>query len=57
VGRACHDPQADAAFFARLAERLERRQAIKPVDMNLYSPEFARVAVDEFVRLYREGAA
>jgi uncharacterized protein (UPF0261 family) len=56
-GRACHDAQADAAFFARLAERLERRQAIKPVDLNLYSPEFARVAVDEFVRLYREGAA
>ncbi|MGD0186837.1 MAG: Tm-1-like ATP-binding domain-containing protein [Roseiarcus sp.] len=55
-GRPMHDPAADAAFVARLREKLDRKDAIKEVDLNLYTPEFARVAVDEFVRLHREAA-
>ncbi len=55
-GRPMHDPEADAVFVARLREKLNRKDAIKEVDLNLYTPEFARVAVDEFVRLYREAA-
>jgi len=53
-GRPIYDPAADAAFVARLRERLTRKDAIKEVDMHLYTPEFARIAVDEFVRLYRQ---
>ena len=55
-GRPIHDPEADAAFVGRLREKLDRKDAIKEVDLNLYTPEFARVAVDEFVRLHREAA-
>ncbi len=51
-GRPLFDPAANAAFVARLRERLLRRDAVKEVDMHLYSREFARAAVDEFVRLY-----
>jgi len=53
-GRPIYDPAADAAFVARLRERLTRKDAIKEVDLHLYTPEFARIAVDEFVRLYRQ---
>jgi len=55
-GRPTYDPAADAAFVARLREKLVRKDAIKEVDLHLYTPEFARVAVDEFVRLYRQSA-
>ena len=55
-GRPIHDPESDAAFVGRLREKLDRKDAIKEVDLNLYTPEFARVAVDEFVRLHRESA-
>ncbi len=51
-GRPIHDPEADAAFVARLKEKLEEPSHVKEVDMHLYTPEFARVAVDEFVRLF-----
>ncbi|MDP1648529.1 MAG: Tm-1-like ATP-binding domain-containing protein [Rubrivivax sp.] len=53
AGRPIHDPQANAAFVARLKERIDDRARIKEFDLHLYTPEFARVAVDEFVRLYR----
>jgi uncharacterized protein (UPF0261 family) len=53
AGRTIHDPQADAAFVARLKERIADRSRIKEFDLHLYTPEFARVAVDEFVRLFR----
>jgi uncharacterized protein (UPF0261 family) len=49
-----YDPAADAAFVVRLREKLIRKDAIKEVDLHLYTPEFARVAVDEFVRLHRQ---
>jgi uncharacterized protein (UPF0261 family) len=55
-GQPIHDPSADAAFVERLREKLNRKDAITEVDLNLYTPEFARVAVDEFVRLHREAA-
>jgi uncharacterized protein (UPF0261 family) len=55
-GRPIYDPSADAAFVERLREKLNRKDAITEVDLNLYTPEFARVAVDEFVRLHREAA-
>jgi uncharacterized protein (UPF0261 family) len=51
-GRPIYDPAADAAFVARLEEKLNNKAAIKKVDLHLYTPEFARVAVDEFVRLF-----
>lgn len=53
-GRPIYDPAADASFVARLREKLVRKDSIKEVDLNLYTPEFARVAVDEFIRLYRQ---
>jgi uncharacterized protein (UPF0261 family) len=55
-GRPIYDPEADAAFVERLRERLNDKDAIKEVDLHLYTPEFARAAVDEFVRLYERAA-
>jgi uncharacterized protein (UPF0261 family) len=51
-GRPIFDPVADAAFVERLEERIENKAAIVKVDLHLYTPEFARVAVDEFSRLF-----
>jgi uncharacterized protein (UPF0261 family) len=51
-GRPLFDPAADAAFARRLKEQLEDRSAIVEVDLNLDTPEFARVAVNEFGRLF-----
>ena len=56
-GRPIHDPAADAAFVARLKERLDDPSHVKEVDMHLYTTEFARTAVDEFVRLYQGAGA
>jgi len=52
-GRPIYDPVADAAFVARLKEKIAAPANIKEVDLHLYTPEFARVVVDEFVRLYK----
>ena len=52
-GRIIYDPIADAAFVSRLKEKLDQPERVKEVDLHLYTPEFARVAVDEFVRLYK----
>lgn len=51
-GRPIYDPVADAAFVERLEQKVLAKGNIKKVDLHLYTPEFARVAVDEFVRLY-----
>jgi uncharacterized protein (UPF0261 family) len=51
-GRTIYDPAADAALVARLKERLADPSHVKEVDLHLYTPEFARVAVDEFLRLF-----
>jgi uncharacterized protein (UPF0261 family) len=51
-GRPIYDPAADAAFVARLKEQLADPGQVKEVDLHLYTPEFARVAVDEFLRLF-----
>jgi uncharacterized protein (UPF0261 family) len=56
-GRPIYDPAADAAFVARLKEKLADRSRVKELDLHLYTPEFARAAVDEFVRLYSEKEA
>jgi len=56
-GRPIHDPVADAAFVERLKLRLDQPARLREVDLHLYTPEFARVAVDEFVRLYRQAQA
>lgn len=53
-GRPIYDPVADAAFVALLKEKVADRSRIKEVDLHLYTPEFARAAVDEFVRLHDE---
>jgi len=52
-GRPIYDPAADAAFVARLRERLDRPERVRDVDLHLYTPEFARAAVEELVRLYQ----
>ncbi|MFO1286958.1 MAG: Tm-1-like ATP-binding domain-containing protein [Rubrivivax sp.] len=52
-GRPIYDPVADAAFVERLRQRLAHPERVRDVDLHLYTPEFARVAVDEFVRLFR----
>ncbi|WP_027714393.1 Tm-1-like ATP-binding domain-containing protein [Desulfuromonas sp. TF] len=51
-GKPLYDPEANAAFVNRLREKLHNKEAIQEVDLHLYTPEFARAAVDEFVRLY-----
>lgn len=52
-GRPIYDPHADAAFTARLKQKLAHPGRVKEVDLHLYSEEFARVAVDEFIGLYK----
>jgi uncharacterized protein (UPF0261 family) len=52
AGRPIFDPAADAAFVTRLKEKVADRARIREVDLHLYTPEFARVAVDELVRLF-----
>ena len=56
-GRPIYDPVADAAFVARLKEKLAAPERVKEVDLHLYTEEFARLAVDEFVRLYAQAQA
>ncbi|TAK52362.1 MAG: UPF0261 family protein [Betaproteobacteria bacterium] len=56
-GRPIYDPLADAAFVARLKERLAEPSRVKELDLHLYTPEFARAAVDEFLRLYEAARA
>jgi uncharacterized protein (UPF0261 family) len=56
AGRPIHDPQADSEFVARLKASLDRPERVKEVDLHLYTPEFARAAVDEFGRLFRASA-
>jgi uncharacterized protein (UPF0261 family) len=51
-GRPIYDPDADAAFVARLKERLSHPGRVRELELHLYTPEFARAAVDEFVRLF-----
>ena len=53
-GRSIWDPEADAAFVERLEERLDDPSRLRRIDLNLYTQEFARVAVDEFLALYRQ---
>lgn len=56
-GRPFFDPAADAAFFARLRDGLTNKAAVKEIDLNLYTPDFARVAVAEFVSLFERAHA
>ena len=55
--RPIYDPAADAAFVARLKEKLADPHRVKELDMHLYTPQFARAAVDEFVSLYQSAQA
>ncbi len=52
-GRPIYDPAADAAFVARLKEKLADPGRVKELELHLYTAEFARAAVDEFVRLFK----
>jgi uncharacterized protein (UPF0261 family) len=56
-GRPIHDPAADAAFVARLKQGLDEPGRVKELDLHLYTPEFARAAVDEFVALFAQAQA
>lgn len=51
-GRPIHDPAADAAFVARLKEKLDDPGRVRELDLHLYSREFARAAVEEFLRVF-----
>jgi len=53
-GRPCYDPVADAAFTKELKAKLNKKEAIEEVDLHLYTPEFARKLVDEFIKVYNE---
>ncbi len=53
-GRDCYDPEADAAFVKEFKAKINNKEAVKEVDMHLYTPEFARLVVDEFLKLYNE---
>lgn len=53
-GSPCYDPEADAVFTRRLKEKLTNKEAIEEVDLHLYTPEFARKLVDEFIKVYEE---
>ena len=52
-GLPLHDLVSDAAFAERLKKKINNKDAVKEVDLHLYTPEFAKVAVEEFVRLYK----
>ncbi len=52
-GHQIYDPEADAAFVERLKDKIDDKNAVKEVNLHLYTPEFARAAVDEFTRLYK----
>jgi uncharacterized protein (UPF0261 family) len=52
-GRPMHDPAANAAFVRRLKQKLDRKDAVREVDLHLYTDEFAGLAVEEFGRLFR----
>lgn len=54
--RPIYDPVADAAFVERLEQRLDDLSHLQKIDLHLYTPDFARVAVDEFLRLHRLAA-
>jgi len=56
-GHAFFDPDADAAFAARLRQGLRDKQAVKDIDLHLYTPDFARVAVNEFISLFEQSHA
>jgi len=56
-GRPIYDPAADAAFVARLKEKLDDPGRVRELDLHLYTPQFARAAVDEFVRLFQGAKA
>jgi len=56
-GRSIYDPVADAAFVARFKEKLDDPSRVREVDLHLYTPEFARVAVDAFTEIYRHARA
>jgi len=53
-GCALYDPHADAVFAEELRKRLNKKEAIEEVNLHLYTPEFARKLVDEFVRVFEE---
>lgn len=56
-GRPIWDPLADAAFVERLKLQLREPGRVKELDLHLYTPAFARAAVDEFVRLFEQAHA
>ncbi len=50
-GRLLYDPEADSAFVEELHKRLNKPDIIEVVDLHLYTPQFARKLVDEFLKL------
>ncbi|MCP4297060.1 MAG: UPF0261 family protein [Proteobacteria bacterium] len=52
-GRQLYDPEADAAFTKELKRLVDDHDQILEVDMHLYTTEFARKIVDQFIDLYQ----
>jgi uncharacterized protein (UPF0261 family) len=53
-GRPLHDPDADAVFLEELKKKLDNKEAIVEVDLHLYTADFAKRLVDEFVQIFEE---
>lgn len=53
-GRPLYDPAADAVFLEELKNKLNKKEAIEEVDLHLYTPEFAKKMVDEFINIFEE---
>jgi uncharacterized protein (UPF0261 family) len=53
-GRALYDPKGNAAFTEELKKWLNKKEAVEEVNLHLYTPEFGRKLVDEFVKIFDE---
>ena len=49
-----YDPEADAAFVKEFKAKINKKDAVKEVDLHLYTPEFAKLLVEEFLKLWDE---
>jgi uncharacterized protein (UPF0261 family) len=52
-GRPLYDPKGNAAFTEELKKWINKKEAVEEVDLHLYTPEFARKLVDEFVKIFK----
>jgi uncharacterized protein (UPF0261 family) len=53
-GRPLYDPDGIAAFTEEIRKCINKKEAVEEVDLHLYTPEFARKLVDEFIVIFDE---